>query len=610
MKSVYIKEKLYMDEVAKMKNKLISLSPEKIIIDALKTWNSSEVLNKKKHEKLDDMKQQAIIALNEILNPNKTTTEINNIYKTKVNEYQTSTNLVIAIKEQEHQECNQLLNTIKDQNNDLTIQKSKMELETDKLLNQLSESKNSINKLNYKYRLIEKMMPLYDLVSTEFNTHDPISVIKDIQMRQSKEDECQIEISDLHDEISQAKNEKKKELQNQKKNVEELSKKLFKADLANKDKSEKYDEEVRDIKHEIEKNHKHKVRHLLMQNMISRLYNLLYPELHLEKGINKSTLLSKIIDDDFYPNSASNEELSRYIQNMILSSDRNKCGLLLRSTVAYSNMMLRKRIKEKVNAPYNSEFTFEEIEKLIKRNEDERKRMQKIIEVKQDKISADKELIEKLKREIRLQDDKYDELQKSVQKQFIERIKRSKERRNSSIQNNIIKWTYTNESKNNRISIQPMSTIIPNNNNDSNNNNTIKSKKKKQKKSMTEYLSDINNAYMKMKSNLPVSENENENDNKSKESERRRVDTETNVVVHNELNEGFKRLVDHTNRIFLYKTKSKYAIPTKTPIERIENKLSKLKRIQKADKKPTNVSENILNNLDIIIYSIQKEDKI
>ena len=104
--------------------------------------------------------------------------------------------------------------------------------------------------------------------------------------------------------------------------------------------------------------------------MLFKLYNLLFDNFRLDKNIKINDKFLDIKETDFNPNLFDDNEIVRYIQIMINNMKENNTEKLLRETIAYSNMLIRKYLKNKNDLRYDPVNTFKNLKKIMEFKED------------------------------------------------------------------------------------------------------------------------------------------------------------------------------------------------------------------------------------------------
>ena len=110
---------------------------------------------------------------------------------------------------------------------------------------------------------------------------------------------------------------------------------------------------------------------LALHKMLFRLYNRLIEAFSLKKNIKIDNKFLNIKESDFHPNLFDDSEIGKYIDLMISSMNSSTTDSLLRETIAYSNMMVRLYMKDKINLRYEPVRTFKELKSLMERKEEE-----------------------------------------------------------------------------------------------------------------------------------------------------------------------------------------------------------------------------------------------
>ena len=104
--------------------------------------------------------------------------------------------------------------------------------------------------------------------------------------------------------------------------------------------------------------------------MLYQLYNRLIENFSLDKDINLQKKLLKLKKEDYKPNLLDDNEIFKYIKLMISSMNPSTSDQLLRETIAYSNMITRVYLKNKINLKYDPLSTFKELKDIMEKNEE------------------------------------------------------------------------------------------------------------------------------------------------------------------------------------------------------------------------------------------------
>ena len=635
------KNELSSEDLYKIKKKLLALNPEEDInkilgkipnkpidLQAKGSIEQKETISPSQTNLIyfdRDLKYTKEQSINDFANliSTKTDSEIRQILPKELNEYQKRVQLIVDKSDQQYNTYLQQLTSSQEKNVDLSSQFSKMKNEEAKLMAQLNESEHSIRKLNLKFELFSKLKPLFEILIRDFETDSPDeekrknipkTIIQDIKLRRMEEITCANELEKQNEKIKNLQEEIKHLNFESRQNIEELSKKLSQVEKENVEKIEKYQNKISDLKYELSSNSDYKNQNIKLHNMLIQIFNLLFPKLNLERDLVINHHDLELETSDYKPRTYDEEEVIRYITLMIKNAKESTSGVLLREAVAYSNMMLRNVIKDKVNQNYNPFFVFKEIEKLIKEKEKEKENLNKIIKKYQEEAEKDTATISELEKEIQKQDHQYQIVLNKVDNMFKERIETAKNEKTNFIlsktgeskfhQKKTSTSTSTDrkETKHHHVPQLSLSTSNFSVSTDEN----IQLRKKGVK-------FNHHNIIENKKIVIPFLEEDT--------SQRAHYQYQNNYFSKNKFykyqtkppaeTDGIRSLVEHANRLFLYKTKCQGKRPILSAVDRLNSKVNKLEKIKKRKLCPSTGEEmanKLIDKLDNMITGINRSD--
>ena len=361
-----------MDEVGRIKSSLEALNPEEIINNALKASNSiydSNITKIKKDDLLEQTKSKAVMNfITELKNKNEQ--QMRDAFNEKVDEYNKGTQVIIEKTKKEKDQYLTQYNSIKEENMRLVNQITQINNEFRKLEKQLKESQTAIYKLQTRFEIFNKHKPLFDEFIKEFPTQNPVDIMKEVILRKDQSTLLISEYNKAKNAIDEIKKEKMNDEKASRRAIDELSQKIYDLEQSTKGKSEKYQKEILSLQNELSVLKRYKDENILLHNMLFRIYNKLFDAFRLDKNVKIDDKYLNVQEKDFKPDLFNNEEISRYIEIMIADMKPVSSGKLLRETVACANMMVRVYLKDKVNLRYDPVNTFKDLKMLMESKEE------------------------------------------------------------------------------------------------------------------------------------------------------------------------------------------------------------------------------------------------
>lgn len=591
-------DKISMNKIYSIKNDLNSIDPNKIINDALNCSNKyNENVKIKKDKLLEQTKNKTIFAfMNEIKHKNNN--DLKKLLNEKLNDYQKDSQIIInknvKLKDEYKNKYNNILNEKENLINQIQI----LRKENNKLNEQLKIYHKLIESLQSKFEAFNKNKELYDEFLKEYPNKNPIEIMKEIKLRENGYLSFLEEYHNCLNKIEEIKLEKNNEHKNNKLIIEDLSNKIYQNELNYKNNNINNLKIIESLKIE-NKNFKiYKEENINLHKMLFKLYNLLFDNFRLDKNIKINDKFLDIKETDFNPNLFDDNEIVRYIQIMINNMKENNTEKLLRETIAYSNMLIRKYLKNKNDLRYDPVNTF--------------KNLKKIMEFKEDTINKLNDKIKNYEINIKQLEIENKKLKYNIQQL---EILQDKILSKSKSAHHIIKKNDINDNKNNK---RPFTSFKLNK---KLNKNTILKKSFEKAQSSIELQNLLPKSFITSQVSPAKNYNSNQNDNFLTPKEKMRFKTlyfsKNNDKLYKphgyqnlitQLNE-FRELIEHTNRLFLYKdrinNKSKLILEQNKNSQRNNSKNKKQLNHSKSQYDyGENVKKKIINKIDNILKKL------
>ena len=591
---------IQMDKIVKMKKELESIDPYEDIENAMKKAEELVEKSKNKIKKDDLLEQIRINALSSFITDikGKSENQIQKIFKQKVDEFSNGIQLIIDKTKKENKKYISQYELVLEEKKLLQNQISQLNSEYDKIKNQLKDNEELIYKIQKRFSLFQENKLLFDEFLKEFSNRNPIEVIKEIQTRQDGYINFLKEYNNAMKKIEDLKKEKNDEYKNNKRTIEELSGKIYQKELDEKEISKSYEKKILSLKTELSAFKGYKEQNIILHKMLFRLYNRLIEAFSLEKNIKIDNKFLNIQESDFHPNLFDDFEIGRYIDLMISSMNNSTTDSLLRETIAYSNMMVRLYMKDKINLRYEPVRTFKELKNLMERKEEEIFRLKekiKDLEFKNNQLELNNKKLNSSIKHIHLQKD------------FNLRNKKMFNRKSQSSSNDkILNLKNNNNYLNEKNRVLSAKNILSDKSNNKKEINLSITKKKS-----NDDLNKINNKTYDFNNQCLLTPEEREKFKSiynSKNADKLiKVHGFQDLVTH--LNE-FRELVEHTNRLFLYQSKMNAKNNNITTFDKlnINNKKKRPLTSSRSVVYEDRIKDNIIKKLDFMIKNAKKNN--
>ena len=633
-----------------LKESISQIDPKKIISSALISANKRSLDNKKKIETIEQAKNNIVNSfLSEIDKTDKNIDQLRLFSKEKFNDFKNSTNLIVERTQKEAKEYISKLNLITKENKMLKKKYYDLKNQFDDILAKQKNSLKEIENMKNSENILISNKPVFNDFLKQFKAQAPKKIIEDIEKQKDGYKMLKSEYDSTINKIIFGKKIFDLKVEKEEKKISNMNYKIHELEEENSLKQENFGNLVEDLKKEIKKLQGLKEENDKYRKMLYQLYNRLIENFSLDKDINLQKKLLKLKKEDYKPNLLDDNEIFKYIKLMISSMNRSTSDQLLRETIAYSNMITRVYLKNKINLKYEPYSTFKELKDIMEKNEEKIEKLRNNVREYEEKLkimTAENKKLNKIINYFHMEKNRNIEIKQNTLninyrnslkfKKLYNKERFSKQYNSSKYRNSSLGYQnkrYRLNSANPQIkrSLLKRANIVD----DSDSSKTQKTSVnniKEIKKSNSIY--DLNNKkiqenidfkllrnplYQSIQSmNNKVLNKYYQIDNKINKENRKVKDNykkakDQNIFTY--LNE-FQQLINHTNRLFLYQAK----ISPKFYLERNRNlslnkpkfnKIFKKKRMNKSsdDLLQDFVSSKIISKINGIIKNLQYKDE-
>ena len=366
------KKNLSFKAIEKLKQQIEKIDANKIIIEALSSSNRKHPdKNPKKNEVLEQTKTNIINSFyNDIKNKEK---KIKLIRSASEKKYQNFLDAIKLLEERAKKEAkeyiskyellskekkmlNQRLINLNSQYNDIYIQQKNFI--------------NQIKKMEKRDSILEANRPILNDFFKYIKNKEPKKVIEDIENQDFGYKSISKEYNKTINKIIFDRKLFEIKYSNNQKRITALNNKILNIKEENNVMQKDYESAINDLKNEILNLQGLKEDNDKYRKMLYQLYNRLIGSYCLDKNIRKNNKCLKLVREDYKPNLLDDNEISKYIKLMISAMNPNTSAQLLRETIAYSNMITRVYLKKKINLKYDPLSTFKELKEIMEKNEE------------------------------------------------------------------------------------------------------------------------------------------------------------------------------------------------------------------------------------------------
>ena len=633
-----------------LKESISQIDPKKIISSALISANKRSLDNRKKIETIEQAKNNIVNSfLSEIDKTDKNIDQLRLFSKEKFNDFKNSTNLIVERTQKEAKEYISKLNLITKENKMLKKKYYDLKNQFDDILAKQKNSLKEIENMKNSENILISNKPVFNDFLKQFKAQAPKKIIEDIEKQKDGYKMLKSEYDSTINKIIFGKKIFDLKVEKEEKKISNMNFKIHELEEENSLKQENFGNLVEDLKKEIKKLQGLKEENDKYRKMLYQLYNRLIENFSLDKDINLQKKLLKLKKEDYKPNLLDDNEIFKYIKLMISSMNRSTSDQLLRETIAYSNMITRVYLKNKINLKYEPYSTFKELKDIMEKNEEKIEKLRNNVREYEEKLkimTAENKKLNKIINYFHMEKNRNIEIKQNTLninyrnslkfKKLYNKERFSKQYNSSKYRNSSLGYQnkrYRLNSANPQIkrSLLKRANIVD----DSDSSKTQKTSVnniKEIKKSNSIY--DLNNKkiqenidfkllrnplYQSIQSmNNKVINKYSQIDNKINKENKKVKDNykkakDKNIFTY--LNE-FQQLINHTNRLFLYQAK----ISPKFYLERNRNlslnkpkfnKIFKKKRMNKSsdDLLQDFVSSKIISKINGIIKNLQYKDE-
>ena len=624
--------------IDQLKESINQIDPNKIINNALNYANKRLLdNNKNKNETLEQTKNIIINSfLQEINNADKNIEQLRLTSEQKLNDFKNSANLLIERTQKETKEYDSKLEVISKENQMLGKKYLGLKNQFEDIKTKQNNSLSQIEQMKNNEKILTINKSIFNDFLKQFKAKEPKKIIQDIENQKEGFKFLTGEYNSTVNKIIFGKRIFDLKLEKEEKKIADMNNKIHELEEENVLVQENFGNVVEELQKEIKNLQGLKEDNDKYRKMLYQLYNRLIGTFSLDKDINVKRKLLTLKKEDYKPNLLDDNEIFKYIKLMISSMNRSTSDQLLRETIAYSNMITRVYLKNKINLKYEPYNTFKELKDIMEKNEEKIEKLRNDVKKYEEKLkmmTAENKKLNKIINFFHQEKNKNIELKQNTLSMNVRKSVKFRKINNNDTHSKDYNSSKLNKPSNNyqnkRYRLNSANLKIKNNflkrNKLSTNNINVAQK--------SPSLLDINNkqipenidwkllrnplyqSIQSMNSNKLINKYYDIQEEKKKENKDgnkyKRIN-EQNIMTY--INE-FKQLINHTNRLFLYKAK----ISPKLNLERNRNlsinkpKFNKLLKKKNMNKSTGNllqdfVSSKIISKINGIINNLQYKD--
>ena len=590
--------------------------------------------------------------LSEIDKTDKNIDQLRLFSKEKFNDFKNSTNLIVERTQKEAKEYISKLNLITKENKMLKKKYYDLKNQFDDILAKQKNSLKEIENMKNSENILISNKPVFNDFLKQFKAQAPKKIIEDIEKQKDGYKMLKSEYDSTINKIIFGKKIFDLKVEKEEKKISNMNYKIHELEEENSLKQENFGNLVEDLKKEIKKLQGLKEENDKYRKMLYQLYNRLIENFSLDKDINFQKKLLKLKKEDYKPNLLDDNEIFKYIKLMISSMNRSTSDQLLRETIAYSNMITRVYLKNKINLKYEPYSTFKELKDIMEKNEEKIEKLRNNVREYEEKLkimTAENKKLNKIINYFHMEKNRNIEIKQNTLninyrnslkfKKLYNKERFSKQYNSSKYRNSSLGYQnkrYRLNSANPQIkrSLLKRANIVDDSDSSKTQKTSVNNIKEIKEIKKSNSIYDLNNKkiqenidfkllrnplYQSIQSmNNKVINKYYQIDNKINKENKKVKDNykkakDQNIFTY--LNE-FQQLINHTNRLFLYQAK----ISPKFYLERNRNlslnkpkfnKIFKKKRMNKSsdDLLQDFVSSKIISKINGIIKNLQYKDE-
>ena len=379
-------------DVINLVSKLNKLNADKLISEAIDLGNNNYNNNITKEKYIDFLWEIENNAISNYLGylSQKNIKELKELFIKEIENFKIKANLEINKKERELNEYKSKCELISEENNLLNKKLLDFNNRFICLQKLFKDKEEEIIQIKEKLQFYKENEKLITLFSDNFYDKDPIDIIKSYKEKHEGEINLMHEKEDLKSTIKNLEKKMKEENDENKKNISILKDKIDGLKLENNELLENHTDKIGEIIFLNKSNKKLQEKNHLLHKMLYQLYNKLFEAFRLNKNININDKYLNITEEDFLPNVYDDEELCRYIKIMISTSIPSLSDKLLRETVANANMIFRMFLRNNINLNlrFDPIITFRELKLFMENREDKIKNLENLVKKYQEMLSS------------------------------------------------------------------------------------------------------------------------------------------------------------------------------------------------------------------------------
>ena len=357
------------DELFDAKN---NVDINKIITEALNLDSAKKTSFKntlvRREELLEKTKENSVINfLNDL--QNKNIAKIKNSFLSKIKENSVSAQSQIEKSKSQTKEYISKYHNMFEENKKLIQKILEMNNKYRELGFKLKKSQSTISQMQINDENLKHYKLLFDEFLLQYPGTEPIAHMKQIQTNKNSFFNKFNEYNDLQRKFEIDKKEYKQKLNQGKKILDNLEDKLSRIEDTIKLKNKENKLIINELN--LEKNTLQKLKedNNKYRKMLFNLYVKLMEAFKLNKKININKKYLKIKENEFYPDLLDEMEIWEYIKAMINNINPSINDQSLKETIAYSNMITRIYLKNKNSLRYDPLNTFKELKSIMEEKE-------------------------------------------------------------------------------------------------------------------------------------------------------------------------------------------------------------------------------------------------
>ena len=387
--------------IEKLREDINKIDPNKIIIEALNSANNkSSDKSIKKNELLEQTQKNAVSTfLSDIRNKDKNPELVKNTYLKQLKDFTNSTNLLVERARKETREYISKFEVLNNENK-MNAQRIKDIRNQYKELNALQENSiNQINQMKMRDNVLLENKTLFNEFLKQFNNQSPKKIMQDIEKQNEGFKNIAKEYNNTVNKIAFEKQLFNMQYQKGYSEISDTNNKIHNLEEENALLQKEFEYTVNELQSEIRNLQGLKEDNDKYRKMLYQLYNRLIGAYCLDKNIRINKKYLHLNKEDYKPNLLDDNEICKYIKLMISSMNPSTSDQLLRETIAYSNMITRVYLKNKINLKYDPLSTFKELKDIMEKKEEkivELSNNVKVYEAKINKMAVENRKLNKL----------------------------------------------------------------------------------------------------------------------------------------------------------------------------------------------------------------------